>query len=236
MPHGGRITIRAGNADQAEGADRFVRLSVTDTGAGMSPDVVAQAFEPFFTTKPAGEAGGMGLAIVQAVLADTGGRITIDSAPGRGTTVTVLLPASDAPAPTPPPEPAAGGAALPGGTITILVIEDEDDLRGAVRRMLSGSGYEILAANDGMEAIRIAATHHGAVDVLLSDVVMPEMSGPEVAEQIKAIRPGVRVLFMSGYDQAFLASRGRLGPRTEVMQKPFRRDELLAKLRQVLTT
>jgi PAS domain S-box-containing protein len=235
LPHGGRITIHAENLPPAAGAGRFVRVVVRDNGTGMPADVAARAFEPFYTTKPPGEASGMGLAIAHAVVADAGGEIAIDSAPGRGTAISVLLPASDEPAPAPPPAPVAAAVAAPGGATTILVIEDEDDLRGAVQRMLTSSGYQILVANDGMEAIRIAATHPGRVDVLLSDVVMPEMSGPEVAEQIKAIRPGVRVLFMSGYDQPFLASRGRLGPRTEVMQKPFSRDDLLAKLRQVLT-
>ena len=101
--------------------------------------------------------------------------------------------------------------------------------------MLSGSGYQILVATDGMEAIRIAATHPGSLDVLLSDVVMPEMSGPEIAEEIRAIRPGVRVLFMSGYDQPLLAARGRLGRHVEVLQKPFSRDLLLTRLAQVLS-
>jgi PAS domain S-box-containing protein len=234
MPHGGRIAIQADNAPVA-GGGRFVRLVVRDSGAGMPPDVVARAFEPFFSTKPAGESGGMGLAIVHAVVCDAGGRAAIESTPGQGTAVTVLLPASDEPAAARSPAPVVADATAPRGAGTILVIEDEDDLRGAVRRMLGNSGYQILVANDGMEAIRIAATHPGPVDLLLSDVVMPEMSGPEVAEQIKTIRPGVRVLFMSGYDQPFLASRGRLGPRTEVMQKPFSREALLGRLRQVLS-
>ncbi|HKT04247.1 MAG TPA: ATP-binding protein [Rugosimonospora sp.] len=236
MPHGGRVEIRADNAEPADLPGRWVRVQVADTGAGMPPDVLGRAFEPFFSTKPPGEGSGMGLAIVRAVVAEAGGRVGIESAPGAGTTVTVLLPATDEqPAHTGAAEAvAAGGHAPLGGGHTLLLIEDEDDLRGAVQRMLANSGYQILVATDGMAAIRIAATHQGPVDVLLSDVVMPEMSGPEVAEEIRAIRPAVRVLFMSGYDQSFLASRGRVGKGAEVMQKPFSREALLHRLREVL--
>ncbi|HEY9240762.1 MAG TPA: ATP-binding protein [Streptosporangiaceae bacterium] len=249
MPDGGRLTIRT--ADTAvddpdlPGLDcgrpgRFARLEVGDTGGGMRPEVASRVFEPFFTTKPSGQGAGLGLATVHGIIRRAGGRLEVSSAPGRGTTMTVLLPVTEAAARC----PAAAGPAQPlrGSGELVLVVEDEASIREATRRVLAGHGYRVLTAACGEEALAIAAREPEPVDVLLTDVMMPNMLGTEVAERLRGMQPGLRVLFMSGYAQGLLSAQGTLPsgapgavqPRMELIEKPFTHPDLLAKVREVL--
>jgi CheY-like chemotaxis protein len=197
----------------------------------MSAEVVERAFEPFFTTKPSGEATGLGLATVYGIVTQAGGHVSIDSAPGLGTTVTILLPAGvvvpEVAAAAPPP-PAAGHGE------TLLVVEDEAALRDVAGRILSRAGYRVLAADGGIQALELAALHEGVIDLLVSDVVMPGMLGKELAERLVHIRPDTRVLYMSGYAQPVLASQGTLDPGVALLEKPFTAADLLGAVRRRL--
>jgi PAS domain S-box-containing protein len=243
MPDGGRLTIRTADIEVDDpdeaGAPggrpgRFARLDVRDTGSGMPPDVISRAFEPFFTTKPSGRGAGLGLATVHGIVRRAGGRLEVSSAPGRGTTMTVLLPATEAAAVC--PERAANGSPQPlrGSGELVLVVEDEASIREATRRVLAGHGYRVLTAACGEEALAIAARAPEPVDVLLTDVMMPNMLGTEVADRLRGMQPGLRVLFMSGYAQGLLSAQGATQPRMELIEKPFTHPDLLAKVREVL--
>ena len=236
MPTGGKLvietaalTVGAGKSEISPG--EYVQLRLCDEGRGMASDVVERAFEPFFTTKPNGEGTGLGLATVYGIVTQAGGHVSIDSAPGRGTTVTVLLPVGAA-APLAPV--AACAASAPGHGETVLVVEDEGALRDVVGRILSGAGYRVLVADGGNRALEIAALHEGAIDLLVSDVVMPGMLGKEVAERLVRARPGTRVLYMSGYAQPVLASQGTLEKGVALLEKPFTAADLLSAVRRRL--
>ncbi|SNY35490.1 ATP-binding protein [Paractinoplanes atraurantiacus] len=226
MPAGGNLVIDTGrHGDQ-------VRLRVSDSGKGMTPDVVERAFEPFFTTKASGEATGLGLATVYGIVTQADGEVGITSEPGLGTTVTVLLPASSTVATSPvPTEPAAD---TQGHGETLLVVEDEAALRDVAARILSGAGYQVLKAECGTQALDVASGHSGQIDLLLSDVVMPGMLGKELAERLVRERPDTRVLYMSGYAQPVLHSQGTLDPGVALLEKPFTADDLLAAVRKRL--
>jgi signal transduction histidine kinase len=236
MPDGGTLTLDTENveADAAYASTRadlepgrYVRLRVSDTGVGMDRATAARAFEPFFTTKAKGEGTGLGLATVHGIVAQAGGNVQIYSEPGLGTTFTMLFPTTDAAV----PHPGRDESHTPkGGGETILVVEDEPALLEVTRRILDENGYEVLAAPGGPEALRLAEEHSGEIDVLLTDVVMPVMLGKEVAERLTALRPGIRVLFMSGYAQPVVELSG------EVIDKPFTEAALLDRLRAVLTS
>ncbi|MGE3855607.1 MAG: ATP-binding protein [Dehalococcoidia bacterium] len=226
MPGGGILTI---DTDPFEVDEEYVerhpelspglhvRLRVSDTGIGMTPEVMARAFQPFFTTKPVGEGSGLGLATVYGIVTQAGGSIRLYSEPGVGTTVTILLPASDA-----TPDAATGGdAAHPRGGGRILLVEDEAALREVTRRLLVRNGYEVLVAEDGAHAVQLAAEHPAAIDLLLTDVVMPRMGGKEVAERVAALRPGIGVLYMSGYAEPIITANGTLPPDVHLVPKPF---------------
>jgi two-component system, cell cycle sensor histidine kinase and response regulator CckA len=240
MPAGGSLTIDTGNVDVDEEyaagrvgieTGRHVRLRVSDTGTGMSADVLHRAFEPFFTTKPKGEGSGLGLATVYGIVTQAGGFAQIYSEPGVGTTLTALFPVTDQVEVRAVPV----AAALPaGGGETVLVVEDEDAMREVTRRILARHGHEVLVAADGAEALRIAGAYVGTVDLLLTDVILPHMLGKEIAERVTALRPGVRVLYMSGYAQPVLASQGTLDAGVTLVEKPFTEMSLLAKVRDVL--
>jgi len=207
MLGGGTLCISTGNADADADAryvaehpgqppGRYVRLRMRDTGVGMSPEGLAQAFEPFFTTKTDGTGTGLGLTTVYGIVHQAGGTVTIDSEPGAGTTVSALLPASDRPLAEPdrrdharPPDSSAGR--------TILLVEDEAPLREVTARVLARNGFRVIVAGNGPEAIQVAEQERDTID-LLTDVVMPEMFGKAVAAEVRARRPGVRVLFRSG--------------------------------------
>jgi CheY-like chemotaxis protein len=233
MPEGGTLTIDTENIDVDRAYSstkpdlepgRYARLRVSDTGVGMDEETAARAFEPFFTTKPKGEGTGLGLATLHGIVAQAGGSVSVYSESGLGTTFTVLLPATDAPV----PEHHSPGAAAPGGNETILVVEDEPAMLEVTRRILAANGYVVLTASRGSAAVKLAEQH--PVDVLLTDVVMPEMLGNEVAERLTAQRPGVRVLFMSGYAQPVVGLTG------EIIDKPFSEAALLNRLRAGLTS
>jgi len=240
MPGGGTLSIDTDNV--VVDADHWVRrpgltlgphvrLRVSDTGVGMARHVVERAFEPFFTTKPSGVGTGLGLATVYGIINKAGGDAQIYSEPGIGTTISVLLPVTDVPASAVTVVDERDAAARGE---TILVMEDEDAMRELTARILERHGYRVVSVGRGADAITAAARHPGSIDLLLTDVVMPQMLGRELAEQIVAARPGVRVLFMSGCAHCVLASGGTLDLGTAHLDKPFTRSVLLAKVREIL--
>jgi len=232
MPGGGALTIETRNVELSQhGEDALdgphVLLAVTDTGIGMDPEVRAHLFEPFFTTKPGGEGTGLGLATVFGVVKQSGGGIYVYSEPGSGTTFKIYLPAAEGRKVEP-------GAELEpmSGTETVLVVEDDPNVRDLVRLLLEHSGYTVLTAQDADEAVR-ACTELG-VDLLLTDVVMPEVSGQALAERVAEAAPDVRILFMSGYSDDAVQRHGMLRERSAFIEKPFTERALTMKVREVL--
>jgi two-component system cell cycle sensor histidine kinase/response regulator CckA len=235
MPDGGRVTIATSPvtsngtrpARSALPPGSYVELSVADTGSGMSRDVQARLFEPFFTTKPVGSGTGLGLATVHGIVKQSNGYITVQSTPGKGTTFTVHLPMASRAA-----EEGAGlsdGATLLDGSETILVVEDNTALRRLTERILRTHGYTVLGAANGVQAQRLAEGHPGDIAVMLTDVVMPDHSGPALAESIRARRPATKVVYMSGYTAHHDQAQGHA-----FLQKPFTSKQLLATVRAVL--
>jgi CheY-like chemotaxis protein len=208
-------------------------MKVSDTGVGMTREVIDHAFEPFFTTKPKGEGTGLGLATVYGIITRAHGYVQIYSEPGIGTTFTILLPATGQGVRA---EPTVDKESGNGVGETVLVVEDEPAMREVTRRILSRRGYRVITAASGREAIEIAANHAGGIDVLLTDVIMPQMLGKEAAERICALRPSVKVLFMSGYTQGLLDTQGVLEAGVNLIEKPFTEASLLTKLRQIIAS
>jgi PAS domain S-box-containing protein len=239
MPSGGQLLIETANvelddphADLPPGP--YVRLVVSDTGIGMTPAVVARVFEPFFSTKPKGEGTGLGLATVYGIVTEAGGSVRIYSEPEIGTTVTVHLPASAA-APPPASSERPQPARPRGRGETVLVVEDEESVRLLTERILTGAGYLVLAAPGGRVALESCTHADQPIDLMLTDVVMPEMLGPDLVERATAIRPGLRVLYMSGYIHQAVAQLGKLDREDIVLlEKPFTADALLTRVRQAL--
>jgi PAS domain S-box-containing protein len=240
MPGGGKLLVATASAEiDADHAasrvglapGRYVGLKVSDTGTGMPKDVIDRAFEPFFTTKAKGQGTGLGLATVYGIVTQLGGYVQIYSEPGLGTTFTILLPETSqcAEDPSPTLSTLQGGAGE-----TVLVVEDEAAMREVTRRILARNGYQVITAVDGLNAIEVAANHPGDIDMLVTDVVMPQMLGKEAAERIRALYPGVKVLFMSGYAQGVLDTRGILETGLNLIEKPFTEASLLAKLREIM--
>ncbi|MFW6049624.1 MAG: hybrid sensor histidine kinase/response regulator [Myxococcota bacterium] len=221
MEGGGRLRIatrRVASAGPGGGAasGRQIEIAVHDTGSGMAPEVAEHVFEPFFTTKRGGT--GLGLSTVYGIVHQNGGDVRVESAPGAGTTFIVRLPAVEGAAERtsrPPPPPSDGGSE------TILLVEDDDRLRRATRRVLRRMGYEVLEASSGPDALRVARSHGGPIHLLLTDVVMPEMGGPELAEALVAERRNVRVLFSSGYSGDVVARQAPGGQDVSFLDKPF---------------
>jgi two-component system cell cycle sensor histidine kinase/response regulator CckA len=238
MPDGGRLTLETRNVDLASAAadrhptlapGRYVALVVSDTGAGMAPEVLEHMFEPFFTTKEQGHGTGLGLATVYGVVTQSGGHVEVESAVGRGTTFKVYLPVAEAEQDQVAP-PAAG----PRASETVLLIEDAEPLREMVQEILEADGFRVLAAEDGERALEAAASHQGAIALVITDVVMPGISGPAAAERLKLLRPEIRVLFMSGYTDEAIGRHGELDRDTHFIQKPFSAEALLRKVREAL--
>jgi len=223
MPAGGRLTISTGVATRAD--SRYSFLRVADTGSGIDPELLPRLFEPFFTTKEAGVGTGLGLAMVRDFVAGCEGMIEVDSDPETGTAFTLVLPAVSAPAVVAAPAPSKDTGS--SRSETILLIEDDDAVREIARRVLSKAGYAVIEARYGSEALDLAAEHPG-IDLVLSDVVMPGLSGPEVVLRLRAMRPKIVPLFMSGYAPE---SEGPLGG-AELVRKPFTGPDLLAAIRR----
>jgi signal transduction histidine kinase/CheY-like chemotaxis protein len=228
MPHGGSVTIETVNLETDAG--RFVELRLTDTGIGMTDEERRQLFDPFFTTKDGGT--GLGLATVYGIVEQSGGTIEVDSAPGLGSSFRILFPAVEAPLSE--REPAQHGVAPARGSETILLVEDEAVVRQLVAEILESNGYGVLQAADGPSALELLRRHTGPVDLLVTDVVMPGMSGPEVANAVSARLPGTRVLYISGYTDSAIGHHGVLEPGIAFLQKPFSAGDLTRKVRAVL--
>lgn len=242
MPSGGRLIIETANVHvDAVAAARFrglhpgrhVRLRVSDTGHGMTKEVLERAFEPFFTTRPKGEGTGLGLSTVFGIIVQAGGAAHIASEPGSGTTFTAFLPTTDAAVGIVEPDSPAARPARAGGE-TVLVVENEDAILEVTRRMLARNGYRVFTAASGAEAIELARRHGAAIRLLVTDVIMPQMLGNEVAAAIAEIIPRIAVLYMSGYAQPLLAAQGRLEPGVVLIEKPFSEDELLVKVEELI--
>src|SRR5581483_9412663 len=216
------------HADAAPG--RYVMLEVTDTGVGMDAATQARIFEPFFTTKEAGKGTGLGLATVFGIVKQSNGHIWVYSEPGHGTTFKVLLPRIEGEADGAPAETAAARR----GSETILLAEDEPELRALVAEHLEARGYTVLAAATPEEALGLARAHAGPIHLLLTDVVMPGLSGRALSEQFRAERPEARVLYMSGYTDEIIGHHGLLEAGTALLQKPFTGNALALKVREVL--
>jgi len=239
MPRGGRLTIRTRNLDLSA-ADRmdelppgaYIALEVTDTGEGMDEETKGRIFEPFFTTKGPGKGTGLGLATVYGIVRQSHGGIVVESERGRGSTFRILLPRVDAPAETTESAPLA--APQTAGAETILIVEDEEIVRELVCEILRGHGYRVLATDRGSEALRLVQAETGGIDLLISDVVMPEMNGAEVARRVHELAPRARVLFVSGYSENDMADQGLEMLAFQVLQKPFTPSTLASKVREVL--
>jgi signal transduction histidine kinase len=240
MPGGGTLTIDTANleidhdyASTRPGlkTGRHVRLRVSDTGAGMPKHVLARVFEPFFTTKPKGEGTGLGLATIYGIVTQADGHAELRSEPGFGTTFLALLPVTDQiPVQAQPPNLTHH---VRGGE-TVLVVEDEDAMREVTRRILARNGYQVITAASGAVAVELAARLEPEIHLLITDVIMPQMLGKEVADRIQATRPTIRTLFMSGYAHPVLANQGTLDPGVVLLEKPFTEPALLNKIKEVL--
>jgi PAS domain S-box-containing protein len=241
MTQGGRLTIEAGNVTLDKsltsqpggiGPEEYIRLAVSDTGSGMDAETQAHIFEPFFTTKEPGKGTGLGLFTVYGIVSQHGGNMQVESTPGVGTTFTIHLPRVDTPiteveVESAPPFP-------PHGWETILLVEDEAVVRDLVRQVLQATGYAILEAANGEQALQLSHAHRGPIHLLLSDVVLPGLSGPEVAEQLAASRPDMQVIYMSGYALDTTRHHGVATRQRVFLQKPFTPTTLLAQVREAL--
>ena len=237
MPKGGILTIETANVSvqQAGGVVKpgaYVVLTVKDNGAGMDEATRAQAFEPFFTTKAAGAGTGLGLYTVAGIVKQSGGGVELTSLPGLGTSFRIYLPRTDrAPATLKTETPKLAAVR---GAETILLVEDDDMVRTLVRETMENSGYRVLEASDPLEARARAANCRSAIQLLITDVVMPKSSGPELAKELLGIFPGLKVLYMSGYTERTLLKRGVRSTEVAFLPKPFSPAELTAKVREVL--
>ncbi len=241
MPDGGRLTLEAADvvleesyvAAHAEAQPGpHVLLAVSDTGCGMDNGTLERIFEPFFTTKPAGQGTGLGLATVYAITKHAGGHIMVYSEPGRGTTFKIYLPAVEEPSEKRRAAPAE--TAPPTGSETVLVCEDDRMVRHLAAHLLRDAGYTVIEAENGAQALHLAAEHGGPIHLLVTDVIMPDMNGAKLAEALTAARPEVRTLFVSGYTSNVIAHHGVLDEGVDFLEKPFSRRALLHRVRDVL--
>jgi CheY-like chemotaxis protein len=237
MPRGGRLLITTDRVelDEELGEGRpgsYVRLSVSDTGCGMTPDVAAKAFDPFYTTKPAGEGTGLGLATVYGIVSDVGGMIRIYSEPDVGTTFKVDLPAHRGS----PADIVPARSEMPrGASQRVLVVEDEDGIRRVAHRILTQAGYRVELADTPAHALELISAPGGHVDLLMTDVVMPGMLGPELVAKARELRPSLPVLYMSGYIHQIASQVSEAGPAgVPFVEKPFTAETLLTAVRDAL--
>jgi len=244
MPNGGTVTIETSvvQLDDASAAGKpdhpqtgsYVQLAIGDTGVGMDDDVKAHLFEPFFTTKVAGEGTGLGLATVYGIVRQSNGYIGVDSEPGRGTTFKVYFPLV--------PEPAPLRASLDAPALsddayqTILVVDDDEDVRAVAGDVLRENDYRVLEARTGEEAEELAARYNGSIQLLVTDVIMPGMTGSDLMERLRRTRPAMRALFMSGYGHRAITSHGVLDASATLLEKPFTSVQLLTLVRSSLET
>jgi len=242
MPDGGRLSIELANVDVDEEMarrhvpeqppGRYVRLTVSDTGTGIPHHIQPHIFEPFFTTKEKGKGTGLGLSTVYGIVKQSGGFIWVYSEPGQGATFKIYLPRVDAPAEqTPAPQPEVAAHA---GEETILLVEDEPAVRDLAQRILRRKGYRVIVASNGREALDLVERQEGPIDLLVTDLIMPQMDGRELAQRLAALRPGLPVLFMSGYTGDTIAQRGVLDPDVAFIEKPFSPEGLARKVREIL--
>jgi two-component system cell cycle sensor histidine kinase/response regulator CckA len=241
MQHGGTITLRTANVELDRNYQathptippgNYVMLSVSDTGCGMDPQTRARIFEPFFTTKAAGKGTGLGLSTVYGIVTRSGGHIWVYSEPGHGTTFKIYFPRV---ADTREPAIQETNIESLAGSETILLVEDDEDLRLTTTSMLESAGYHVLAAASALAAIELARMRDTSIDLVLTDVVMPTMSGTEMLPLLRAFRPGLKAIFMSGYAGEHIAARGiSLGD--VLLEKPFSKNDLLRKIRKALSS
>jgi PAS domain S-box-containing protein len=240
MPKGGTLSISTKNVNVDEAyaginpglrPGRHVELKVADSGTGMDKTTMEHLFEPFFTTKPVGKGTGLGLATIYGIVKQVEGHVSAYSEVGHGTTMTVLIPAT---AQTVFAKTPAAGVSRAAGTGTVLVVEDYPELRELIEETLKLHGYRVLSAPDGEAALTLARQHAGEIDIVLTDIVMPHMLGPDLAAQMKVENPNLRVLFMSGHAQTILGGATAIPPDVQLLQKPFMAAELLDKLSEVL--
>ncbi len=240
MPEGGKLKVQTANArlDQAytrthpgSRAGNYVLLTVTDSGTGMDTAILAHIFEPFFTTKERGKGTGLGLATVYGIVKQSNGYIWVDSAPGKGASFQIYLPLHAGQASE---EPKNQPAEKLQGSEKILLVEDSEPLKKLAQKFLEAAGFQVLSAGSGEEALEVAARYGGTFDLLLTDVVMPGINGRVLAEQLLPRQPGMRVLYMSGYTDSFIAGHGVLEPGTHLLHKPFTDEVLIRKVREVL--
>ena len=244
MPEGGRLTIETANVELDKASShppavlspgKYVMLAVTDNGCGMDADTQAHIFEPFFTTKEKGKGTGLGLATVYGIVKQSGGYVWVYSEPGRGTSFKVYLPRIEDEQTVRGRDRQADARALPRGSETVLLVEDEKGVRELAREYLELTGYTVIEAEDGHTALELAAMHVGTIHLLMTDVVMPGISGRELAGRVKSLRPDMKVLFMSGYADQAVVHHGILDTDAALLQKPFTMAALAAKLREILS-
>lgn len=243
MPEGGTLVVSTENFVMDEAFVRryaypvqtgpYVFLTVTDTGIGMDNDTKARAFEPFFTTKEKGKGTGLGLATVYGVVKQSGGYIDIETSPGAGTSFKIYLPRVDQEIDV-QTNPSVGTTAAVAEGETILLVEDEEALRRLTRTSLESSGYRVLEAKDGIDALEVSNRHDGPLDLLLTDIVMPGMGGHTLAQEISERRPGIRIVYMSGYTGQTIGGQGPIEPGSDFVSKPFTREVLRRKVREAL--
>ena len=239
MPSGGGLRVELSRTAHEENGvlprlepGSYAAIRVIDSGDGMDREQIDRAFDPFYTTKPPGSGSGLGLATVHAIAEQSGGGAYIESTPGQGTTVSVLLPlCSDEPA-TPEIQPRASESLT--GSETILIAEDEDAIRKLICNEFKQHGYCVISARDGAEAAEIARSYDSNIDLVISDIVMPRLSGPEFVKQLQEIRPGTKVIFMSGYAQDWPVTGATLDKDAEIIDKPFAPEVLLSRARELL--